>query len=142
MKSLVCVDAGIFIKVLLKESLSERARALWGRWAEEVRVVAPTLFAFEVTSLLRKQAYRGLITPEEGEEPFALSQEAAVTLVRREGLHRHAWEMAKRLNRPAAYDAHHLALPEMLGCEFWTADERLYNAVKDELPWVRWIGEA
>jgi predicted nucleic acid-binding protein len=28
----------------------------------------------------------------------------------------------------------------MLGCELWTADERLYNAVKDELPWVKWLG--
>ena len=44
-------------------------------------------------------------------------------------------------NHLAAYDAHYLALAEMLGCEFWNADERLYNTVKDELPWVKWLGD-
>ena len=49
--------------------------------------------------------------------------------------------MAKRFNRPQAYDSHYLALAEMLGLELWTADERLYNAVKDALPWVKWLGD-
>ena len=49
--------------------------------------------------------------------------------------------LAARFNRPAAYDAHYLALAEMMNCEFWTADRRLFNVVKDELPWVRWLGK-
>jgi predicted nucleic acid-binding protein len=48
---------------------------------------------------------------------------------------------ATRFNRPAAYDAHYLALAEMMNCEFWTADERLFNAVRDKLSWVRWLGQ-
>jgi len=49
--------------------------------------------------------------------------------------------MATRLNLPAAYDAYYLALAEMLGCEFWTADKKLCNTVKDSLPWVKFLGE-
>jgi predicted nucleic acid-binding protein len=49
--------------------------------------------------------------------------------------------LAKKFDRPAAYDSHYLALAEMLGCELWTGDRRLYNAVKDELPWVKWLGD-
>jgi hypothetical protein len=60
-----------------------------------------------------------------------------VKLLYPEGLHERAWEMANRFHRPQAYDGHYLALAEMLGCELWMADERLYNAVKDELPWVK-----
>ncbi len=26
-------------------------------------------------------------------------------------------------------------------CECWTADERLWNTVKQQFSWVRWIGE-
>ena len=48
--------------------------------------------------------------------------------------------LATRFNRPAAYDAHYLALAEMMNCEFWTADRRLFNVVRDELPWVHRLG--
>ncbi len=40
-----------------------------------------------------------------------------------------------------SYDAHYLALAEHLGCEFWTADKRLHNAVHEKLPWVRGLGD-
>ena len=45
-----------------------------------------------------------------------------------------------RYNRPRAYDAAYLALAELRGCEFWTTDERLYNAVSHDLTWVKWVG--
>jgi hypothetical protein len=45
---------------------------------------------------------------------------------------------AVRLILPgAAYDSFYLGLAERLGCELWTADRRLRNAV--DLPWVRGI---
>jgi len=142
MKSLVCIDAGVLIKLLVEEEHSDRASALWGEWLEsETQVISPLLLPFEVVSVLRKQVYRGLITPEEGENALAMAQTAKVTLLSPPGLHRRAWELAIRFNRPAAYDAHYLALAEIMGCEFWTADERLANAVQDELPWVRWLGD-
>ena len=56
-------------------------------------------------------------------------------------LHRRAWELAQHFNRPAAYDSHYLALAEIAGCPFWTADERLFNAVRHELVWVHWLGD-
>ena len=52
-----------------------------------------------------------------------------------------AFELAARLRRPAAYDAHYLALAEHLECPFWTADERLYNAVRNDFPSIRWLGD-
>jgi predicted nucleic acid-binding protein len=39
------------------------------------------------------------------------------------------------------YDATYLVLSQFRGCEFWTADERLFSAVKDELALVRWLGD-
>jgi predicted nucleic acid-binding protein len=55
--------------------------------------------------------------------------------------HIRAFDLANRLNRPAAYDTHYLALAEHLDCEFWTADERLTNAVKSTLPWVKLLSQ-
>lgn len=55
-------------------------------------------------------------------------------------LHERAWNLAAEPNRPTAYDAPYLALAEILVCEFWTADKRLYQAVQSRLPWVCWLG--
>ena len=103
-------------------------------------VVSPSLWAYEVTSVIRNKVHRGKITSDEGERAFAIVHKLGVRLIVPPDLHERAWEMAKELNRPAAYDAHYLALAQTLDCEFWTADERLYNAVRDQLPWVRWLG--
>ena len=50
-------------------------------------------------------------------------------------------ELVERLRLSAAYDAHYVALAEVRRCECWTADERLWNSVKRQLPMVRWVGE-
>jgi len=142
MNSLVCVDASILIKLVVEEEQSDRASALWDSWVDDgVEIVAPTLFSYEVTATLRKKVHRRLLTLAEGKEAFAAALAVGMTLMAPSGLHERAWELAARFNRPTAYDSHYLALAEMLGCEFWTADQRLFNAVRDELGWVRWLRE-
>ena len=138
---LICVDASLTLKLVLAKPDSPIARCLWAEWEErDMDVVSPSLWAYEVTSVIRNKVHRGKITPDEGEEAFAIIHKLGVRLIVPPDLHERAWEMAKKLNRPAAYDAHYLALAQTLDCEFWTADERLYNAVRDQLPWVRWLG--
>jgi predicted nucleic acid-binding protein len=53
---------------------------------------------------------------------------------------RRAYELATQFNRPTAYDSQYLAVAERLNCEFWTADQRLFNAAHEQLPWVKWVG--
>jgi predicted nucleic acid-binding protein len=142
MNSLVCVDASILIKLVVGEEHSDRALALWSSWVDNgVEIVAPTLFPYEVTATLRKKVHRQLLTLAEGREAFAAALAVEVTPMSPPGLHERAWELATRFNRPTAYDSHYLALAEVLGCEFWTADQRLFNAVLEELSWVRWLGD-
>jgi predicted nucleic acid-binding protein len=139
----VCADAGVLIKLVVAEEDSDQADALWEQWKEDgVKVVAPALLLFELTSVLRNKVHRGLLSLEEGERAFDTVHRLPVQVLTPSGLHRRAWELATRFNRPAAYDAHYLALAEMMDCEFWTADRRLCNVVKDELPWVHWLRES
>jgi predicted nucleic acid-binding protein len=56
-------------------------------------------------------------------------------------IHVRAFDLAARLKRSATYESHYLALAEHLDCRFWTADERLYNAAKDQFPRIRWLGD-
>jgi len=95
---------------------------------------------YEVISTVRKHVYRGLLPAAEEAEAIATLRGLPVQLFSPDELHQRAWELARHFNRPTAYDAHYLALAEVLGCEFWTADERLFNTVRHELSWVRWLG--
>jgi predicted nucleic acid-binding protein len=121
--SRICVDANLVLKLVLIEEDSPLVHELWDSWIDEgVEIVAPPLLAFEGTSVIRNKVHRGLVPPEEGELMFEAFQAQGVKLLYPEGLHRIAWELA------------------MLSCELWTGDRRLYNVVKDELPWVKWLG--
>ncbi len=142
MRSAVCADAGLARKLVFREPDSDRARALWDEWRmSHTTVVVPSLWRYEVTSVIRNRVQRELYPPDQEEEAFATVHLLPVEVVQPVGLHRRAWELARHFNRPAAYDAHYLAVAEMVGCPFWTADRRLYNAVHDELAWVCWLAD-
>lgn len=141
--SVICADSSLSLKLVIPESDSPLVRALWKDWQTQlVNVIAPTIWAYEVTSVIRNKTYRGLIPPDLEEEILTAAYQLPVRLFRPESLHRHAWELARRFNRPSAYDMHYLALAEMADCPFWTADERLFNSVHSELTWVYWLGNA
>ncbi len=73
-------------------------------------------------------------------EAIATLRGVPVPLLAPDELHQRVWKLARHFNRPTAVEAHYLALAELFGCEWWTADERLFKTVRHELPWVPWIG--
>lgn len=142
MTSQICVDSGILLKLLLNEPDSHLAEALWHGWVMAgVQPIAPNLFPFEVTAVLRKLTHRGLIQTEMGQKILEKALQFDVTLQAFDGIHERAWQLATEFGRPTAYDTHYLALAEHLGCPFWTADQRLFNAVSDKLGWVHFLGD-
>jgi predicted nucleic acid-binding protein len=141
LNSQVCIDASFGLKLVLAEKDSERARSLWANWIQnDVQVFSCALVLYEGVAAIRGQVYRGLITSAEGDQAFRALQAQAVTLSSPPEIYDRAWNLAKTLNQPKVYDSYYLALAELMSCEFWTADERLFNAVSKKLPWVRWIG--
>lgn len=141
MSSVLCPDASLSLKLVLPEADSDLARALWTGWLEQqVVLIVPKLWGYEVTSVLRNHVYRNLLSPELADDAFAKMHQLTVQMLDPVGLHQRAWELARHFNRPAAYDAHYLALAEMADCPFWTADKRLFNVVRNELEWVHWLG--
>ena len=141
MPSIVCADAGLALKLVFPEADSARARALWDAWRlNQTTVVAPTLWGYEVTSVIRNRVHRGLFPGADEATAITTLYQVPIQLLYPDALHLNAAQLARRFNRSAAYDAHYLALAEMLGCPFWTADERLFNAVRNDLAWVHWLG--
>jgi len=83
----------------------------------------------------------GRLSAEAGQAAFEAIQAQGVKFVHPDTLQERAWELAQQFNRPTAYDAYYLALGEIAGCDVWTADRRLYSAVRDTLQWVRWLSD-
>jgi predicted nucleic acid-binding protein len=137
----ICVDANICIKLVIEEHDTDLAVALWRQWtSQRANVLTPTLWGYEMVSIVRKQVYRGLLAPDLEHQTLEEILKIPVRQVHPAHLHQRAWSLARRFNRPAAYDAHYLAVAEIADCPFWTADERLYHSVRHELPWVQWLG--
>jgi predicted nucleic acid-binding protein len=134
--SWLCIDANLVVR-LVAAPRDEAVSQYWDRWvAEGRRVAAPSLLYYEVTNALYRYQKMGLTSASATQ----MAQKAAFSLpIRLFGdadLHRRALELAGRLDLPAAYDAHYLALAETLGAEFWTADTRLAQAASSVFPWV------
>lgn len=138
----IVVDANILIAIgLSDEPLHTQAQQLLSAWsATETPLIAPRLFRSEITAVFRKAVYLERTTHEQGR--IMLSQLLAypVEFYEDDALLKAAYELANRFNRPRAYDAQYLALAAHLSCDFWTADERLFNATRDNFPGVRWLG--
>jgi len=102
-----------------------------------------TFSIYEVTNILLKKARRNLITIARAIQAIALlsKMEIKVHYPLNPDMNIDALEIAHTYNLPATYDAHYLALAAREQCEFWTADERLYNSVKGQLSWVRLMSD-
>lgn len=147
MSGKVVVDTSIALKWVVTEPDSDRANALLKTWlSQAIALLAATLLAYEVANNLCQRQYRASMSPAQAETALHALLGGSILLdvvdqVSQLNLGFRALELAEHLHLAAAYDAHFLALAEREGCEYWTADERLWNSVKSTLPWVRWLGE-
>ena len=145
----VIVDANIAAKWIIKERDTSTAVALLTNWIrDEVAILAPILLVSEVTNILHRKVKAGNLPSSDAEEGltdviFPLIS-FDLTNVCEPNFFLHTLKLARQFKLGASYDAHYLALAEEgqnhfkgpQQCEFWTADERLYNTVKNSLPWI------
>lgn len=142
--NIVVVDANIAIKLVVAEDDSHIAQALFEKWKVQRKVMlAPALFIYEITNILLKKARQNKITIEEAKSFSSLILDAGIEIYwpLDPAVPINALNLAHAHRLPAIYDAHYLALAERENCEFWTADERLYNSVKDQLFRVRFMAD-
>ena len=139
--SVVVLDSGILIASVFPETLTSQAHHLIKQLQTDgVQLHAPTLLRYEVVAVSRKAVYQGRVTAEEGMRARDRLLSYPVTLHLDDELLKRGYELATEYNRPTAYDAQYLALAERLGCDFWTTDERMFNAIKARFTTIRWLG--
>ena len=137
---MIVLDASFALNLVLNEPTRAAVRAQWQGWyASGELIIAPPLFQAETLSVVRRNVYRGVLVDADGERALADLDSLQIGIREPAGLYRAAWDLAKQYNRPTIYDCCYLALAAMNGCELWTADQRLANAVRRTISWVRTI---
>jgi predicted nucleic acid-binding protein len=138
----VVVDCSVVVKWKIPtENHAAAAEALLGDWEQQaVDVWVPNHFPSEVVSAFLRAMRRGRLTTDEAREairdllalPFVLCDVTALA--------DRAFTIAHQ-HQQRAYDCLYVALAEWDGSELWTGDERLYNALHTQHPFVRWIAD-
>ncbi len=137
--SWVCVDANLVLR-LVADPTDKLIKRLWEQWASErTQLAAPTLLYYEVANALYRYQNLGYLSASSVQLSFRAALALPLELHGEPDLHWRALVLADKFSLPAAYDAHYLALAELLGGEFWTADGRLARTVQSSLPWVHLV---
>jgi predicted nucleic acid-binding protein len=136
-----CVDASIAVKWAIKGGpFRAKARAfLKDAGAKGAKLIAPPFFVCEADSAIRKRVFDGKMTAPEAQKAYAIPDAAPVSIVDAPGMRQRAREIAEQFNQRAVYDATYIVLAELRGCEFWTADKSIYDAVKTTLSYVKYL---
>jgi len=133
------VDASVILSAFFPDEDQAQAQALirehvMGR----VALVAPALLLYEVTNAVVQARRRGRISDEQTET--ILSSFEGLGIVLRPVTWQQILPLALRFDR-SAYDAAYLALAEGTAQPLITGDSRMYNAVRQHLDWVQWLGD-
>lgn len=140
-KSRLLIDSSVAVMWHIKaEPHEKQARELLLDWQNGVvEFCCSDQLRVEFASALLKAVRRGRTTREAAHEsireifaiPFKVFRATERILTR-------AFAIAE-LNNQKIYDCVYVALAEKHRTEFWTGDERLYNALHAQCPFVRWI---
>lgn len=137
--STIVIDATVGVWAVLPNIAETDTLALFAEWLQMgYRIIAPTLWIAEATSVIRRLAYHKIILPSEGQiaidDLFVLS----VEFIRLDQqLCQQAWRWAEKLQQSRLYDSFYVALAEQHQATLWTADKRLVNALQQHhVDWV------
>ena len=137
----VCVDANLVVKWLTPEEERDEALAFLAECRGlGVGLIAPDCMYAEVGASIRRKVYRGLLDEADGFGAISVIDRFGVDVVPALDLMADAWYLAAQYNLATLYDAYYMALAELRGCDFWTADERFINSVRG-VPYVRRVAD-
>ena len=136
------VDASVALKWQFEdEEITDSATALLRDFVERrVDLITPTLFTYEIISAINTAINRKRIGEEAGHRAIVYLTSIGIELRGFEDLIGPTFYMARQYSL-SSYDCAYMALAEKEKCDLLTGDKKLFNAVRNRLPWVRWIGD-
>lgn len=140
MPKIICADANFVVRLLSAPPDASSYSNLWRQWkSTNDRIIAPTIYCYEVTNVFHRMSIAGQILPEEAEQLLHEALNLGIILYGDKDLYKRAMVLARSLSLAAAYDAHYLALAERFNAKFYTSDKRLFNSVKNTITWIHLV---
>jgi predicted nucleic acid-binding protein len=135
------LDASVVLKWFLPdEDRGQVALDLLNLYlSDDLEIIVSSLLEYEIINGLVVAQKRGRIKEEVIIAAIEGFLNLGIKTVRVSGLYSRVLHFCRVYSR-SAYDASYLALAEAEQIHLITADETLYNAVKKDLTWVKWLG--
>jgi len=136
------IDSSVVLKwYLVDEEYGTKAVGLLDKYlSNDLEILAPSLLEYEVINGLVIAQKRGRIEEEKILEAVDGFISLEIKLKNLSLFYPKVLEYSRVYNR-SAYDASYLALANEEGIIFITADGDLYDTVKKDLKWVKWLGD-
>ncbi len=140
------VDASVVVHVLLGDEFSEQVRGLLDKAVDESRalLIPPHMLIESVSAVYQrlrgKRDPRFLISERDAEDALRVLFELPLIVSTQDGLYQLAFAMARDYDIASIYDALYVAVAQLNNDELWTADRRLYEAARQILPRVIFVG--
>ena len=135
----VVIDASAVVEYLVVLTLTDAATRLFHRAADgRVELWAPDLVYSESASALRKLVRLGALAEAPARVAVDHLPRLPITATGTAALMPDAWRMRAFLT---PYDACYVALAEVLGAAFVTAERNLAVELRKRRKWVRYLGE-
>lgn len=134
------LDASVILKwyLLDEEHGAQALTLLQQRTAGELEILAPSLLTYELMNGLVIAGRRARLDQGAISRSFRGFMMLGVQFYDLSLLADKVLQYALLYGR-SVYDSSYLALADQEGIDLITADERLFNRVQKDLPWVRWI---
>jgi predicted nucleic acid-binding protein len=105
----------------------------------QLRLMAPTIWEYEVANALKVGVARGRLSEQEGKDALRSLLNLGIALCHFGPIADRGWQLALE-HGLSIYDAAYLALAEQRRCEFYTGDKRLARATT-KTGLTRWVGQ-
>ncbi len=127
-------DSSIVVKWCVSETDSNQAKLIYDRYENgNIEFLAPSLLPAEVGNIIWKKRIFHNLSEINAENAIKLFQQIDFTLTPISLLFDDAYRIAVKYKR-TFYDSLYLALSVKENCAFVTADEKFYNAFKQDFP--------
>jgi len=131
------VDANVVAKLYLKdEQYTDRADLLFSRFKRgEIHLVAPRLVTYEVPAAIKRGVVRAKADEQAWRAAIYSFESLGLLIIDDSDAKYEAMRLAIKYGR-SYYDALYLLLAEDLECPLITADDRLFRALHEQVPYL------